>query len=223
MAVPRSVVKVSGAHATNGVALQDGITAIQKELGVVADFPAAVERAAKAAADRPRLPRLDRTDIPFVTIDPAESRDLDQALHLERDGDGYVVHYAIADVAAFIEPGGALDQEAHRRGESMYGADSLVPLHPRELSEGAASLLPDQVCPAYLWTISLDATGAQTDARVERARVRSRAQLDYVGAQQLIDSGKGGPVLDLLAEVGRLRLHQEAERGGVNLPMPEQV
>jgi exoribonuclease R len=203
--------------------LHERIAAIQGELEIEADFPLDVVAAAKEAAHRVRLPDLDRTDIPFVTIDPRGSRDLDQALHLERRGDGYVVHYAIADLTAFIEPGGLLDVEAHRRGESLYGADSSVPLHPRELSEGAASLLPDQVRPAYLWTIELDAQGAQTEARVERARVRSRQQLDYVGAQELLDRGQGGPVLDLLKEVGRLRIHQEAARGGVNLPMPEQV
>ena len=203
--------------------LRERIIAIQGELEVEVDFPSEVTAAAVEAAANPRLPDLDRTDIPFVTIDPPGARDLDQALHLERDGDGYVVHYAIADLTAFIEPGGVLDLEAHRRGESLYGADTLVPLHPAELSEGAASLLPDQVRPAYLWTIRLDADGAETDARVERARVRSRAQLDYAGAQELVDQGKADPVLDLLKEVGELRLHQEAERGGVNLPMPEQV
>jgi exoribonuclease R len=208
----------------NGVGeLHERIAAIQGELEIEPDFPLDVVGAAKEAAGRARLPDLDRTDIPFVTLDPLGSRDLDQALHLERDGDGYVVHYAIADLTAFIEPGGLLDIEAHRRGESLYGADSMVPLHPRELSEGAASLLPDQVRPAYLWTIALDAEGAETEARVERARVRSRRQLDYVGAQELLDRGEGGPVLELLEEVGRLRIHREAERGGVNLPMPEQV
>lgn len=207
----------------NGVGeLHERIAAIQGELEIEPDFPLDVVAAAKEAAARPRLPDLDRTDIPFVTLDPLGSLDLDQALHLERDGSGYVVHYAIADLTAFIEPGGLLDIEAHRRGESLYGADSMVPLHPRELSEGAASLLPDQVRPAYLWTIALDADGAQTEARVERARVRSTRKLDYVGAQELLDRGEGGPVLELLEEVGRLRIHQEAERGGVNLPMPEQ-
>ena len=73
--------------------------------------------------------------------------DLDQALHLERDGSGYVVHYAIADVAAFIEPGDPVDVAANQRGETLYGADSKVPLHPTVISEGAASLLPDQVRP----------------------------------------------------------------------------
>jgi VacB/RNase II family 3'-5' exoribonuclease len=203
--------------------LEEWIRAIQAELEVEVEFPPAVTAEAVEAARNPKLPDLDRTDIPFLTIDPAGSRDLDQALHLERDGDGYVVHYAIADLSAFVEPGGALDAEAHRRGESLYGADSLIPLHPRELSEGAASLLPDQVRPAYLWTIKVDADGDGTDARVERALVRSRAQLDYAGAQRMIDDGTADPVLVLLKEVGQLRIHQEAERGGVNLPMPEQV
>jgi len=208
----------------NGVEeLRQGIAAIQRELEVETDFPPEVVAAAEAAARSPRLPSLDRTDLAFLTIDPPGARDLDQALHLERDGDGYVVHYAIADLGAFVEPGGPIDVEAHRRGESLYGADALVPLHPRELSEGAASLLEDQVRPAYLWTIRLDADGARTDARVERALVRSRRQLDYAEAQRLIDAGTGGPVLDLLKEVGELRLHREAERGGVSLPMPEQV
>src|SRR5690348_6439899 len=148
--------------------------------------------------------------------------DLDQAMHLERDGDGYVVHYAIADVAAFVEPGGPIDLEARRRGESMYGADDKIPLHPTELSEAAASLLPDQVRPAFLWTIKLDKEGNQTDAKVERARVRSVARLDYAGVQKRIDDGSADPMMLLLKEVGELRLHQEAERGGVSLPLPEQ-
>ena len=208
----------------NGVAeLHERIAAIQAELEIAPEFPLDVVAAARDAMARVRLPDVDRTDIAFVTLDPLGSRDLDQALHLERAGDGYVVHYAIADLGAFVEPGGVLDIEAHRRGETLYGADATVPLHPRELSEGAASLLPGQVRPAYLWTIQLDGDGAQTDARVERAVVRSRAQLDYDSAQRQLDAGAAEPVLELLAEVGKLRVHQEAVRGGVNLPMPEQV
>ena len=110
--------------------------------------------------------------------------DLDQAMHLATDGDGYVVHYAIADVVAFLEPGDAVDLEAHRRGESLYGGSTRIPLHPPVLSEGAASLLPDQVRPAFLWTVRLDSAGEITDAQVERARVRSRQRLDYDGVQQ---------------------------------------
>ena len=167
-------------HADGGM-LRAGIRTIQDELGVSPEFPAVVEEAASAAAAKPRLPDLDRTDIPFVTIDPEGARDLDQALHIQRDGDGYVVHYAIADVAAFVSPGDPVDVEAHRRGETLYGADSKVPLHPTVLSEDAASLLADEVRPALLWTIKVDATGEGTDVDVLRARVRSRAQTASAG------------------------------------------
>jgi exoribonuclease R len=203
-------------------ALRDGVRRLQEELGVTPDFPAEVEEAAVRAAERPRLPDLDRTNLPFVTIDPPGARDLDQALHLERDGDGYVVHYAIADVAAFVDPGGPIDQEAHRRGETLYGADMKVPLHPKVLSEGAASLLPDQVRPALLWTIRITGEGERTDVTVERARVRSTAQLTYDEAQAAIDAGDGPATLALLKEVGELRMAREAARGGVSLPLPEQ-
>jgi exoribonuclease R len=215
------VVRVRG-DGTSGRALADGIAAIQSELGVSPDFPADVQAAAEQAAAHPRLPDLDRTDIPFVTIDPEGSMDLDQAVHIERDGDGYVVHYAIADVAAFVSPGDPVDVEANRRGETLYGAGSKLPLHPTVLSEGAASLLPDQERPALLWTIRVDAEGEGTDVEVVRARVRSRAKHDYASVQQQIDAGTADQLFGLLAEVGKLRKEREAARGGVSLPLPEQ-
>jgi exoribonuclease R len=181
-----------------------------------------VEEAARRAAAAPRLPDLDRTDVPFVTIDPASSQDLDQALHLERDGSGYVVRYAIADVAAFVSPGDPIDLASHERGETLYGADSKIPLHPTALSEGAASLLPGEIRPALLWTIHVDDTGEGTDVHVERARVRSTAKLDYAGVQKAVEDGTAGEVLMLLKEVGELRLAREAARGGISLPLPEQ-
>lgn len=211
--------------ADEGVAaetLRNGVAAIQAEMEVTPDFPPEVEEAAVKAAADPRLPDLDRTGLPFVTIDPASSMDLDQALHIERDGDGYVVHYAIADLGAFITPGDPVDVEANRRGETLYGADSKVPLHPKVISEDAGSLLPEQVRPALLWTIKVDSTGEGTDVTVQRARVRSTARLDYVAAQKAIDGGSAPESLTLLEEVGRLRLEREAARGGVSLPLPEQ-
>ncbi|MGZ5399389.1 MAG: RNB domain-containing ribonuclease [Nocardioides sp.] len=208
----------------SGVAaqLRDGIEAIQQELGVTPKFPTEVEEAAAKAAASPRLPDLDRTDLELLTIDPASARDLDQALHVERAGDGYVVHYAIADVAAFVSPGDPVDQEAHRRGETLYGADSKVPLHPKAISEDAGSLLPDQDRPALLWTIQVDDTGEGIGVSVERARVRSREKLDYAEAQRRIDGGSASESLQLLKVVGALRLEREAARGGVSLPLPEQ-
>ena len=74
-----------------------------------------------------------------------------------RKESGYSISYAIADVAAFVVAGGPIDLEAHRRGMTLYAPDRRTPLHPLVLSEGAASLLPDQVRPALLWTLTLDA------------------------------------------------------------------
>ncbi len=217
--VPRRIVRV---HRADGETLRRGIRAIQSELDVTPEFPADVLAAAEEAAANPKLPDLDRTDIPFVTIDPPTSRDLDQALHIERAGDGYVVRYAIADVAAFVEPGGPIDEEANARGETLYGADSKIPLHPPVLSEGAASLLPHEDRPALLWTIQVDATGEGTHVHVERAMVRSRAKLDYETVQRDIDAGTAEDLFLLLGEVGELRKQREMLRGGVSLPLPEQ-
>ncbi len=101
--------------------------------------------AAEQAAAEPRLPDLDRTDLELITIDPAGSRDLDQALHITRGPSGeFVISYAIADVAAFVRPGDPIDLEAHRRGTTLYAPDRRTPLHPPVLSEGAASLLPNK-------------------------------------------------------------------------------
>lgn len=210
--------------------LREGFEHIRTELEVPPAFPPEVVAAAEEAARSAQLPASDVTDFAFVTIDPPGSMDLDQALHIERrdtrQSGGYRVRYAIADLAAFVIPGGVIDAETHVRGETLYSPDVRTPLHPPVLGEGAASLLPDQVRPALVWTIDLDAEGRQTEVDVVRALVRSRARLDYAGAQRAIDSGTGfgaddGP-LALLAEVGKLRQSIEVERGGVSLRLPEQ-
>lgn len=203
--------------------LAAGLARIRADQQVPSTFAAeVVAEAEQAAAAAPTLPALDRTDLELVTIDPPGARDLDQALHLARDGSGFVVCYAIADVASFVRPGGAVDAEAHRRGMTLYAPDFRTPLHPEPLSEGAASLLPGQVRPALLWTLRLDAHGRMTDADVVRVRVRSRQQLDYAEAQAEIDGGNARPSLALLQEVGRWREQRERERGGVSLQTPEQ-
>ncbi len=202
--------------------LRAGIAQIKREFKLPLEFPPEVEAAAVKAAANPRLPTPDRTDIALITIDPAESMDLDQAMFVERNGAGYRVYYAIADVAAFVTPGDPIDLEANRRGETLYGAADKIPLHPKVLSEDAASLLPNQVRPALLWAIELDATGEGISVDVRRARVKSRAKLDYVGVQASIDDGTADPMWAVLREIGEKRAQREQRRGGVNLPLPEQ-
>jgi exoribonuclease R len=202
--------------------LAQGMRDIQTELKLPLAFPAEVEAAAEQAAANPRLPALDRTDVPLITIDPPESMDLDQAMYVEHSDSGYRVYYAIADVAAFVSAGDPIDLEANRRGETLYGADAKIPLHPKVLSEGATSLLPGQLRPALLWTIELDKSGEITSIDVRRARVSSRAKLNYAGVQQLIDAGTADPMWAVLREIGELRQQREFSRGGISLPLPEQ-
>lgn len=196
--------------------------ALRTELGVPGDFASEVQAEAQRAATRTKLPDHDATDLPMVTVDPAGSRDLDQAVHIARDGDRYVVHYAIADVASFVAPGAALDAETLRRGETLYFPDKRVPLHPPVLSEAAASLLPDQVRPAVLWQLTLDGDAEPVDVAVLRARVRSVAQLDYVGVQHALETGVLPVALTLLQEVGTKRLAAARERHAIDLDLPEQ-
>lgn len=203
-------------------ALREGLRRLRASLGVPGQFPAEVLAEAEQAAANPVLPELDHTDVEFVTLDPEGSTDLDQAFHLSRSGAGYRVRYAIADVAAFVAPGGQLDAEAHRRGLTLYAPTRRTPLHPAVLSEGAASLLPGQVRPALVWDLRLDSDGRTTGARVDRALVRSRAKLSYTGARAELDAGRGSEQLELLRTIGKLRLVIEAARGGVSLSVPEQ-
>lgn len=196
---------------------------IREEFGLSEEFPPEVLAAVPEAIASARLPERDETTIPFVTIDPPTSLDLDQALHLERAGEGFRVRYAIADVPAFVQPGGVIDEEARRRGQTVYCPDRRVQLHPSELSEGAASLLPDQVRPAFVWDITLAADGEGTAVSVYRAMVKSVRRYDYDEVQRLVDDGSAEEVLMLLKEVGEKRIALEQKRGGASLPMPEQV
>ncbi len=197
--------------------------ALRAQLEVPGDFASEVVDEATHAAESVRLPDEDATDIPLVTIDPTGSRDLDQAVHIARAGDGYLVSYAIADVAAYVPPGGALDAETRRRGETLYFPDRRVPLHPPVLSEGAASLLPDQVRPAVLWRITLAGDGNVRAVEVNRARVRSTAQLDYAGVQAGFDRGAPPEAVALLPAVGQARLALARGRHAINLDLPEQT
>ena len=194
-------------------ALADGLKALRREAGVPEAFPADVLAEAQAAASAP-VPERERVDIPFVTIDPPGARDLDQALHIGRRGAGYRVHYAIADPAAFVAPGGAIDRDTHARGVTVYAPDRKVPLHPPVLSEGAASLLPGEWRPAVLWTLDLDERGELIRTEVARVQARSVSQHTYEDVP--------ASLAPLLREVGERRLAIERERGGVRLAVPEQ-
>jgi exoribonuclease R len=204
--------------------------AIRTELQIPTGFDEETLAEADAAARRgPVVPPsstaravVDRRDIAFVTIDPEGSRDLDQAYAAQRSARGYRVWYAIADVASFVAPDGALDRTARARGATMFAPDERASLHPVVLNEGATSLLAGLDRPAALWTIDVDDDGSVLHARIERALVRSRRQLTYAEAQHLIDDGVADESLTLLSRIGAARIDQERARGAVSLDIPTQ-
>ena len=160
-------------------ALGRGLTAIRDQFQVPEYFPPAVLAAAEDAAKRAPTAHVDRTATRFVTLDPASSTDLDQAFAIEAAGSDLLLHYAIADVAWFVDDGGAIDTEAWTRGETLYLPDGKAPLYPPVLSQGAASLLPDGPRPAVVFTVRVAPDGAVKLDGAERAIIRSAAKLAY--------------------------------------------
>ncbi|MDO5663157.1 MAG: RNB domain-containing ribonuclease [Brachybacterium sp.] len=204
-------------------ALQPGLDALIEKADVPVDFPDEVLDAARAAAEDPApTEHEDLRDREFLTLDPEGSTDLDQAMHLERTADGYHVSYAIADVPLVVPLGGPVDEEARRRGETIYLPDRRIPLHPVEISEGAGSLLPGQDTPALVWEFDLDAEGNVRSTQLRRAVVCSRRQLDYDTVQEQLDAGTAEPMMQLLMEIGAQRIRLEKERSGMTLNLPEQ-
>lgn len=206
-----------------------GFESIRTELDVPPAFPDDVElEAAEAAARGPAVPDgagdavRDARDIAFIAIDPPGSRDLDQAFAAERRGDGHRVFYAIADVAALVAPGGPIDVEARERGLTLYSPDRRTSLHPERINEDAGSLLEGAERQALVWTIDLDDRGEIETAHLERATVRTTAQLSYAEAQARIDGDDDEEPLRPLKEIGERRIRLEEERGAVSLNLPSQ-
>ncbi|WP_291377859.1 RNB domain-containing ribonuclease [Demequina sp.] len=199
-------------------------TEIRQEAGVRVTRSDAV---ASEAVERDEDPdhivggRADMTDVPFVTIDPEGSRDLDQAIHVERAGDGWRVRYAIADVAAHVTPSGALDADTWDRVETVYCPDMRVGLHPPSMSEGFASLLAGQRTKAVVWDLVVSRDGTLSSTEVGRAWVTSVRQYSYT---ELVDSPPTEAVelVALMAELGAARRSVLREAGAVSLPKPSQ-
>ena len=160
-------------------ALADGLAAIRVQYQLPAAFPPPVLDAAAAAVGGQLAGYVDRTAIPFVTLDPTSSTDLDQAFAIEVAGGDLVLRYAIADVGAFVADGDAIDTEAWARGETIYLPDGKVSLYPPAIGESAASLLPDGDRPAILFSVRIGPDGGASLDGVERALIRSRAKLGY--------------------------------------------
>ncbi|MEQ1569094.1 MAG: RNB domain-containing ribonuclease, partial [Myxococcota bacterium] len=156
--------------------------------GLALSFPPACEDEAGAFVDPPDVDGLvDLRAVPFCTIDFETSRDLDQALMVERAGDGFTVWYAIADTTHFVRPGSAVHAEAVRRGSTVYLPGLCVPMLPFALCEGRTSLLPAVDRRALVFRMTVGPDGVCAETALSRAVIRSRCKTWYAAVQAWVD------------------------------------
>ena len=172
------------------------------------DIPHVFPPAALAEADAARAVsaagREDWRDVPFVTVDPPDAKDHDDAVHAALDPDarnpgGYIVSVAIADVAHYVRPGSALDREAAKRGNSVYFPDRVVPMLPERISNDLCSLRPDQDRAALAVRMTIGADGRKRSHTFHRVLIRSAARLHYEQAQLAV-SGRTDEVTAPIAK-----------------------
>ena len=167
-------------------------------------FPRALLDEAEHARPAPLAGREDWRQVPFVTIDPPDAKDHDDAVHALPDPDpqnrgGHIVSVAIADVAHYVRPGAALDREAARRGNSVYFPDRVVPMLPERISNDLCSLRPQEDRPALAVRMVIGADGRKRSHTFHRVMIRSAAKLSYEQAQFAV-SGRTDEVTEPIAE-----------------------
>ena len=172
--------------------------------GIPTGFPEAAEIEAEAAREPVLVGREDLRALPLITIDPPDARDHDDAVFAEPDSDpanpgGWIVWVAIADVAAYVRPGSALDRTAREKGNSVYFPDRVEPMLPERLSAGLCSLRAGENRACIAVRMVFDASGRKTGHRFVRGLIRSAAKLSYEQAQAAIEGSPDdvtGPLLE---------------------------
>jgi len=172
------------------------------------------------AQELPLDGRVDLRALPVITIDGASTRDFDDALHLTPDGDNFEVGIHISDVSHFIAPGTPLFKEAEARSTSIYFPDAVVPMLPRELSEGVLSLLKDQDRAAVSCLVTLSPDGEILRSRIVRSLVRVKRQLSYQEAEA---QAATDPELAKLADLSQRLLRRRVAAGALIIPIPDVV
>jgi ribonuclease R len=205
--------------------------------GIPDVFPRAAlaeaENARPASLGRANETREDWREVPFVTIDPPDAKDHDDAVHAVPDPDphnrgGHIVNVAIADVAHYVQPGTSLDKVAAERGNSIYFPDRVVPMLPERISNDLCSLRPDEDRPALAVRMVIGADGRKRSHTFHRVLIRSAARLHYEQAQLAV-SGRTDEVteplvksiLDPLYAAYRTVRHARDEREPLDLEIPE--
>jgi ribonuclease R len=194
--------------------------ALFASIGTSRSFPRTVEEEAEAVAAREPGERQDLRHLPTVTIDGADAKDFDDAISVERAGDGYRLQVHIADVTHYVDPDGPLDEQAAYRGNSVYLPGTVAPMLPQRLSNDICSLKPGADRAAVTVEMEVSPDGGARSARVFRSLIVSDARLTYDGVDAFL-RGEGGVELPGMVEAahelsGRLKA-RAARRGKLEL------
>lgn len=202
--------------------------AVIRKYGLSAEFPASVLRELETLPQNPSPGELARrenwTDRTVITIDPASARDFDDAISITATPSGWTLAVHIADVSHFVRPGGALDGEALRRGNSTYLPDRVLPMHPPRLSDDLCSLRPDVVRLTKVCEMKFDQKGKMLRARFADAFIRSKARLTYQEAFAMLKGNDKGEVPSTVREAWNLASILRRNRyakGALDLDFPE--
>ncbi len=202
--------------------------AVIRKYGLSAEFPAAVLRELETLPQNPSPGELARredwTDRTVITIDPASARDFDDAIFITATPSGWTLAVHIADVSHFVRPGGALDGEALRRGNSTYLPDRVLPMLPPRLSDDLCSLRPDVVRLTKVCEMKFDQKGKMLRARFADAFIRSKARLTYQEAFTMLKGNDKGEVPSTVREAWNLASILRRNRyakGALDLDFPE--
>lgn len=189
------VIGKAGEHRTemNAIVIEHGFsTTFPVEVALEAQR---IEAAHEATIQKELGVRRDCRDLDIMTIDPVDAKDFDDALHVRDLGDGrFEVGVHIADASYYCAPGTAIDDEAKRRGTSVYLVDATIPMLPHEISAGVASLKPDEDRLAFSAFFTLDTEGNVLDKKFEKTVIRSKKRFSYEEAQGVLDK-QDGPYL----------------------------
>ena len=206
---------------------------IVTEQGLSETFPPDVEAESKAIPSKvgvkDKKDRLDLTHLPFATIDGIDARDFDDAICVQKRGDGFEAWVAIADVAHYVHEGSALDAEALSRGNSFYFPDRVIPMLPEKLSNGLCSLNPHVDRLAMVVRMRFDASGKRRTSRVYNAVIYSYERLTYENAtawienqdKKAVQEPKVRDMLDTAMGLYQVLERNRAKRGALEIDAPE--
>ncbi|MDA3970731.1 MAG: ribonuclease catalytic domain-containing protein, partial [Desulfobulbaceae bacterium] len=164
--------------------------------------------------------RVDLRNLPLLTIDAESTRDLDDALHVERKGENYVVGIHIADVSQYVKPNSILFATARERVTSLYMADRQIPMLPPELSEDACSLIAGVDRPAISSLVELTPRGEVVHSRIVRSVVNVKRRLSYDEVLELL-ADDGDEEVKILSDLAQNLLLRRVENGAVVMPVPD--